>query len=343
MTSAANTISPAHSLPDQFDCIEITAPGAPEVLRPARRPMLNPGAGEVLIHVQAAGVNRPDVLQRLGRYPVPPNASDLPGLEVAGTIAAVASDVTRWKVGDPVCALTNGGGYASYCLAPAGSCLPVPAGLSMIEAAALPETFFTVWSNVFDRAGLKPGESLLVQGGSSGIGTAAIQMAAARGHQVYATAGSAEKCAACEKLGAVRAINYRDEDFEAVVKEATGGRGVDVILDMVGGDYVPKELKLLADDGRLVFIAFLGGAKSTVDLAALSRKRLTLTGSTLRPRDNAFKADIAASLEREIWPLLVSGRVKPVIHTTFPLARAAEAHALMETSTHIGKIMLQVD
>jgi NADPH2:quinone reductase len=330
------------ALPAHFDCIEITAPGKPEVLQPARRPMPVPAAGEVLIAVHAAGVNRPDVLQRIGRYPVPPGASDLPGLEVAGVIAAVAADVTRWKVGDRVCALTNGGGYASYCLAPAGSVLPLPAGLSMVEAAAIPETFFTVWSNVFDRGQLSPGESFMVQGGSSGIGTTAIQIAAARGHTVFATAGSAEKCAACEKIGATRAINYRTEDFEAVVKETTGGRGVDVILDMVGGDYVGKELKSLADGGRLVFIAFLGGMKATVDLNELMRRRLTMTGSTLRPRDNAFKAAVAASLEREVWPLVAAGRVKPVIHATFPLARACDAHALMETSAHIGKIVLEV-
>jgi NADPH:quinone reductase len=332
----------AAALPELFDCIEITTPGAPEVLQPARRPLQRPRAGEVLIAVEAAGVNRPDVLQRIGRYPVPPTASDLPGLEVAGTIAAIGSGVARWQVGDRVCALTNGGGYANYCLAPAGSCLPVPGDLSMIEAAALPETFFTVWSNVFDRGQLRPGESFMVQGGSSGIGTAAIQIAAARGHTVFATAGSAEKCAACERLGAKRAVNYKTEDFEAIIKEATGGRGVDVILDMVGGDYVPKELKSLADGGRLVFIAFLGGMKATVDLNELMRRRLTMTGSTLRPRDDTFKAQIAASLEREVWPLIAAGKVKPVIHATFPLTQAAQAHALMESSAHIGKIVLEV-
>jgi NADPH2:quinone reductase len=331
------------SLPSVFDCIEITTPGAPEVLKPATRALPAPKAGEVLIRVAAAGVNRPDVLQRLGRYPVPPGASDLPGLEVAGTIVAVGERVTRWKEGDRVCALTNGGGYATYCLAPAGSCLPLPRGLSALEAASLPETLFTVWSNVYDRAGLAAGESLLVQGGSSGIGVAAIQMAAARGHTVYATAGSAEKCAACERLGAKRAINYRTEDFEAVIKDATAGRGVDVILDMVGGDYVPKELKSLADGGRIVFIAFLGGAKATVDLNELMRRRLTMTGSTLRPRSDDFKAGIAAALEREIWPLIESGRIRPVIHATFPLAEAARAHALMESGQHIGKIMLAVE
>ena len=328
--------------PDLFDCIEITRPGPPEVLQPARRPIPQPKTGEVLIAVQAAGVNRPDVLQRLGRYPVPPNASDLPGLEVAGTIVAVGPEVARWRVGDRVCALTNGGGYAACCIAPAGSCLPVPQALSMVEAAALPETCFTVWSNVFDRGQLAPGESLMVQGGSSGIGTTAIQIAAARGHTVFATAGSAAKCAACEQLGAARAINYRSEDFEAVIKEATGGRGVDVILDMVGGDYVPKELKSLAEGGRLVFIAFLGGMKATVDLNELMRRRLTMTGSTLRPRDDVFKAQIAASLEREVWPLIAAGKVKPVIHATFPLAQAAQAHALMESSAHIGKIVLEI-
>lgn len=331
------------SLPSVFDCIEITTPGAPEVLKPATRALPAPKAGEVLIRVAAAGVNRPDVLQRLGRYPVPPGASDLPGLEVAGTIVAVGERVTRWKEGDRVCALTNGGGYATYCLAPAGSCLPLPRGLSALEAASLPETLFTVWSNVYDRAGLAAGESLLVQGGSSGIGVAAIQMAAARGHTVYATAGSSEKCAACERLGAKRAIHYRTEDFEAVIKDATAGRGVDVILDMVGGDYVPKELKSLADGGRIVFIAFLGGAKATVDLNELMRRRLTMTGSTLRPRSDDFKAGIAAALEREIWPLIDAGRIRPVIHATFPLAEAARAHALMESGQHIGKIMLAVE
>jgi NADPH2:quinone reductase len=330
------------TLPTEFDCVEISTPGKPEVLKPARRAMPVPRAGEVMVAVQAAGVNRPDVLQRIGRYPVPKNASDLPGLEVAGTIAAVGPGADRWKVGDAVCALTNGGGYASHCLAPAGSVLPVPAGFSMIEAAAVPETFFTVWSNVFERARLAPGESLLVQGGSSGIGTTAIQLAAARGHTVYATAGSAEKCAACERLGARRAVNYRDEDFEAVIREATGGRGVNVILDMVGGEYVGRELRCLADDGRLVFIAFLGGMKATVDLNELMRRRLTMSGSTLRPRDDAYKASVAAALEREVWPLLAAGRVKPVIHATFPLAQAAAAHALMESGEHIGKIVLTV-
>ena len=322
--------------------VEITTPGEPEVLKLGTRPDPQPQSGEVLIKVVAAGVNRPDVLQRKGNYPVPPGASDIPGLEVAGTITALGKDVSGWKIGDEVCALVAGGGYAELCTAPAAQVLPLPRGLSMIEAASLPETFFTVWSNVFDRAKLAPGETLLVQGGSSGIGVTAIQMAKAFGHTVYATAGSADKCAACVRLGADRAINYKTEDFVAVLKEATGGRGVNVILDMVGGDYVDRELKSLADDGRIVLIAFLGGMKSTVNLNEILRRRLVLTGSTLRPRAIDFKAAIAQNLRDKVWPLLEAKTIKPEIFKTFALADAAEAHTLMESSQHIGKIVLTV-
>ena len=322
--------------------IEITTPGEPEVLKLGTRPDPQPQSGEVLIKVVAAGVNRPDVLQRKGNYPVPPGASDIPGLEVAGTITALGKDVSGWKIGDEVCALVAGGGYAELCTAPAAQVLPLPRGLSMIEAASLPETFFTVWCNVFDRAKLAPGETLLVQGGSSGIGVTAIQMAKAFGHTVYATAGSADKCAACVRLGADRAINYKTEDFVAVLKEATGGKGVNVILDMVGGDYVDRELKSLADDGRIVLIAFLGGMKSTVNLNEILRRRLVLTGSTLRPRAIDFKAAIAQNLRDKVWPLLEAKTIKPEIFKTFALADAAEAHTLMESSQHIGKIVLTV-
>ena len=320
--------------------IEITRPGPPDVLQLCERPMPQPKAGEVLIKVHAAGVNRPDVLQRLGHYPVPPGASDLPGLEVAGEIVGGEVEGSGFAVGDMVCALIQGGGYAEYCTAPAAQCLPIPAGLDAIAAASLPETYFTVWSNVFDRARLGRGESLLVQGGSSGIGVTAIQIASALGRRVFATAGSDEKCRACEKLGAERAINYRTEDFAEAAKQVTGGKGVDVILDMVGGPYLPREIDCLADDGRLVVIALLGGAKGTVDLGQVLRRRLTITGSTLRPRPITFKADIAAKLREHVWPLLESGRVKPVIYRNFPLEQAAQAHALMESSTHIGKIVL---
>jgi NADPH:quinone reductase len=326
-----------------MQAIEISQPGGPEVLRPASRPLPRAGAGEVLIRVIAAGVNRPDVLQRKGAYAPPPGASDLPGLEVAGLIEGGDLEGTGLRLGDPVCALLTGGGYAQYCVAPAPQVLPVPAGLSFAEAAALPETFFTVWSNVFDRAGLAPGEVLLVQGGSSGIGVTAIQLAHALGNTVLATAGSAEKCRACEALGARRAINYRTEDFVAVARESTAGRGVDVILDMVAGDYVPRELQCLADDGRLVIIALLGGAKATVDLNAVLRRRLVITGSTLRPRPVQFKGAIARRLRSVVWPLLETGRVKSVLYRSFALDEAAAAHALMESSEHIGKIVLAVD
>lgn len=330
------------TIPTKMRAVEISLPGGPDVLVPAERPVPVPKPHEILVKVAAAGVNRPDVLQRLGKYNVPADASDLPGLEIAGVVAACGASVTMWKPGDQVCALVHGGGYAEYCVTPEVQALPVPKGLSMVEAAALPETFFTVWSNVYDRAHLAPGETLLVQGGSSGIGTAAIQMAAAMGNRVFATAGSEEKCAACVKLGAEKAINYRTQDFVAEVKAATGGKGVDVILDMVGGDYVPRELKCLADEGRLAFIAVLGGWKTELDISAVMGKRLTLTGSTLRPRTVAFKGAIAKNLREKIWPLIEAGKIKPVIYKTFPLAEAREAHRLMETSQHIGKLVLSV-
>jgi len=320
--------------------IEIHKPGGPEVLRAAERPRPEPKPREILVKVAAAGVNRPDVLQRQGLYPVPPDASDLPGLEIAGEVLACGAEVTMWKPGDRVCALTHGGGYAEFCVTPEVQALPVPKGLSMAEAASLPETFFTVWSNVFDRGRLAPGESLLVQGGTSGIGVTAIQMARAMGNRVFATAGSDEKCAACLKLGAEAAFNYKTQDFVAGVREATGGKGVDVILDMAAGDFVPRELKALADEGRLVFIAFLRGPKTELDVNELMRRRLTLTGSTLRPRPVAFKGAIAASLRERVWPLIEAGRIKPVLYQTFKLEQAAEAHRLMESSAHIGKLVL---
>jgi len=322
--------------------IEITQPGKPEVLQSCERPLPVLKAGEVLIRVLAAGVNRPDVFQRLGQYPVPPGASDLPGLEVAGEIVDGDLGNSGFAKGDLVCSLVQGGGYAEYCAAPLEQCLPVPKGLNPLEAAALPETFFTVWSNVFQRAALQPGETLLVQGGSSGIGTTAIQLAAAMRHRVFATAGSDDKCRACEQLGAERAINYRTEDFAAIVKELTGGKGVDVILDMVGGDYIGREIACLADDGRIALIALLGGARTEVDLGQILRRRLTITGSTLRPRPVAFKAQIARELRERVWPLIEAGKIRPVIHRVFPLDQAAEAHTLMESSAHVGKIMLNV-
>lgn len=331
--------------------IEISEYGGPDVLRLAEREKPVPKPGEVLIQVRAAGINRPDVLQRGGHYPVPPGASDLPGLEVAGIVVDVgdgaALDALHLTIGDPVCALLQGGGYAEYCTAPVQQCLPIPDGLSMTEAASLPETFFTVWSNVFDRGRLGVDtagrtETLLVQGGTSGIGVAAIQMAKARGHRVFATAGSDDKARACEALGAERGINYRTEDFVDVVRQLTDGRGVDVVLDMVAGDYLPRELKALADDGRVVVIALLGGAKAELDLGAILRRRLTITGSTLRARDVAFKARIAGNLRDHVWPLLASGSIKPMVYRTFPLAMAADAHRLMESSEHVGKIVLEV-
>lgn len=329
-----------------MQAIEISTPGAPEVLRLCERPLPVLRAGEVLIKVHAAGVNRPDVLQRMGLYPVPPGASDLPGLELAGEIVAAHETVdwtgTGLAIGNAVCALANGGAYAQYCAVPLSQCLPRPNGWSMLQAASLPETLFTVWSNVFQRAAMQPGESLLVQGGSSGIGVTAIQLARALGHRVFATAGSADKCRACEALGAERAIDYRTEDFVEVIKSLTGGKGVDVILDMVGGDYVPREINVLADDGRLALIAFLRGSQTQLDLGQVLRRRLTITGSTLRPRNAAFKAQIARELREAVWPLLESGAIKPVIHESFALADAAQAHALMESSVHVGKIMLRV-
>ena len=328
------------SLPAIMHAVEITAAGKPEVLKPCSRPVPQPRAGEVLIKVAAAGVNRPDVMQRRGHYAPPPGASDLPGLEIAGSIVVLGDGVADWRVGDAVCALVQGGGYAEYCAAPAAQCLPVPNSLTSIEAASLPETFFTVWSNVFDRARLAAGETLLVQGGSSGIGVTAIQMARALGHRVFATAGSAEKCAACVSLGAERAINYKTEDFVAVINEATAGKGVNVILDMVGGSYIARELECLADEGRLAMIAALGGSKAEIDTARIFMRRLTISGSTLRPRSIEFKAAIAARLRATVWPLLESGAIKPVIYKTFPLADAAGAHTLMESSAHIGKIVL---
>jgi NADPH2:quinone reductase len=322
--------------------IEITQPGPPDVLQPSERPLPVLNAGEVLIRVIAAGVNRPDVFQRLGQYPVPPGASDLPGLEVAGEIVDGELGASGFRKGDLVCALVQGGGYAEFCAAPLEQCLPLPKGLSPLEAATLPETFFTVWSNVFQRAALQPGETLLVQGGSSGIGVTAIQLAKALGHRVFATAGSEDKCRACTELGAERAINYRTEDFSAVVKELTGGKGVDVVLDMVGGDYLKREIACLADDGRICLIALLGGARTEIDLGQVLRRRLTITGSTLRPRPVAFKAQIARELRERVWPLIEAGTIRPVIHRSFPLEEAAQAHALMESSAHVGKLVLQV-
>lgn len=324
--------------------IEITQYGAPEVLRAGERPDPVPGAGEVLIRVAASGVNRPDVLQRTGNYPVPPGASDIPGLEVAGTIVggdAGAMAAAGFKAGDRVCALVAGGGYAELCVAPVGQCLPVPKGLSDVEAASLPETFFTVWSNVFDRGRLQKGESFMVQGGTSGIGVTAIQMAKAMGAgKVIATAGSDDKCRACLELGADHAINYKTQDFAEEAKKLTGGQGVDVVLDMVAGGYVDREVKCVAEDGRIVIIAVQGGTKSEFNAGLVLRRRITITGSTLRPRPVAFKAAIAQALARNVWPLVEAGKIKPVIHATFPAAEAARAHALMESNQHVGKIVL---
>lgn len=331
-----------HTQPREMRAVGVARPGPPDVLVVTTRPVPQPAADEVLIRVAAAGVNRPDVLQRLGRYPPPPGVSDVLGLEVAGTVVAAGPEASRWRVGDRLCALVAGGGYAEYCTAPAVQCLPVPSGLSLPEAAALPETFFTVWTNVFERGRLKAGETLLVHGGTSGIGTTAIQLARALGARVLATAGSAAKCAACERLGAERGINYADEDFVAVAKALTDGRGVDVILDMVGGEYVAKNLDALAVEGRLVQIAFLKGSVASVDLLALMRRRLTLTGSTLRARPPAEKGAIARALETQVWPLIEAGRVRPVVHAVFPLASAADAHRLMESSAHIGKLVLTI-
>jgi len=330
------------NLPETMTAIAIREPGGPDVLETRRIPRPDPGHGEILIKVAAAGVNRPDTIQRMGLYPPPPGAPATPGLEVAGEVVAMGAGVTMWKVGDKVCALVGGGGYAEYCLAHETHALPVPQGLSMTEAAALPETFFTVWTNVFERGNLKAGETLLVHGGSSGIGTTAIQLASIFGAKVIATAGSAEKCAACLKLGADTAINYRDADFVAETKRLTGDRGADVILDMVGGDYIPRNIQAAATDGRIVSIAFLNGPTAEVNFLPVMLKRLTLTGSTLRPRSIEEKAALALALREKVWPLIEAGRVKPLIDTVFPLAGAAKAHALMEKSSHIGKIILTV-
>ncbi len=328
------------ALPTKMRCVEISTPGGPEVLKPAERDVPTPGPGEVLIRVAAAGVNRPDVAQRAGAYPPPPGASDLPGLEVAGEIAALGEGVTSHQVGDRVCALTPGGGYAEYCTTPAAHCLPWPEGYDALTAAALPENHFTVWHNVFQRGRLQSGERFLVHGGSSGIGTTAIQMAKAFGATVYTTAGSDEKCDACRALGADLAVNYRTGDFAEAIAADCGRDGVDVILDMVGGDYFPKNMKLLATEGRLVQIATLGGPVSEIHLARMMMKRQTVTGSTLRPQSDSVKAGIAGDLRDRVWPLVANGAIRPLIHATFPLEQAGEAHALMESSAHIGKIML---
>ena len=326
-----------------MQAVEISSFGAPEVLRLGERPVPVAAAGEVLIRVSASGVNRPDVLQRTGNYPVPPGASDIPGLEVAGVVAsgdAAAMAAAGLKLGDRVCALVAGGGYAQWCVAPVGQCLPVPEGLDDIAAASLPETFFTVWSNVFDRARLQAGETLLIQGGTSGIGVTAIQMAKALGARVIATAGSDDKCAACLALGADHAINYKTQDFVAAVADLTGGQGVNVVLDMVAGAYVAREIDCLAEDGRLVIIAVQGGVKAEFNAGMVLRKRLTITGSTLRPRPIAFKTAIAQALRERVWPLLAQGQIKPVIHQVFPASEAAAAHTLMESNQHIGKLVL---
>ena len=332
--------NPSMTLPATMRVVEITQIGGPEVLKAGTRPLQLPSMGEVLIKVAAAGVNRADTMQRTGKYPMPPGAPDIMGLEVSGTIVALGLGVTEWQLGDEVCALVAGGGYADYCVAPAQNCMTIPKGVSLMDGAALPETFMTVWSNVWDRAQLSPGETLLVQGGSSGIGVTAIQMAHALGNTVYVTAGSAAKCTACEALGADRAINYRTEDFVAVIKELTAGKGVDVILDMVGGSYVERELKSLATDGRLVFISAQGGPKGEINVNAFITGRLTVTGSALRPRTVEFKAQIARNLRHRIWPLIEAGKIKPVIYKAFPLDEAAAAHTLLESSEHIGKILL---
>jgi NADPH:quinone reductase len=328
------------NLPASMTAIGIATPGGPEALKPEQRPVPTPGAGEILIKVGAAGVNRPDVMQRKGLYPPPPGASDIPGLELAGEVVAAGSGVKRWKTGDRVTALVSGGGYAEYCVAHETHALPVPENLSIAEAAAIPETFFTVWTNVFERGGLKAGESFLVHGGSSGIGTTAIQLAQAFGATVIATAGSDEKCDACRNLGAAHAINYKTQDFVEATKKVTDGKGANLILDMVGGDYIDRNYEAAAVDGRIVQIAFQGPSKATVDFRRVMLKRLTHTGSTLRSRAIEEKAAIARAVEQNVWPLLREGRVKPIMYREFPLAQAAEAHALMESSTHIGKIVL---
>ncbi|WP_366657118.1 NAD(P)H-quinone oxidoreductase [Fodinicurvata sp. EGI_FJ10296] len=347
MISSSDTGNPSArdrtgDIPGTMRAVEISGPGGPEVLRIASVDVPHPDDGQVLIKVEAAGVNRPDVLQRMGKYSPPPEASPLPGLEVAGTVVGIGTGVGFLSIGQPVAALVNGGGYAEYVAVPATQCLPVPAGLSMTQAAALPETTFTVWSNLFERGGLQEGQTALIHGGSSGIGTTAIQMASLYGARVITTAGSDEKCAACENLGAARAVNYRTEDFVQAAKDMTGGRGVDVVLDMVGGDYIARNIDCMAPNARHVSIAFLGGAKVTLNMQKVMVKCLTLTGSTLRPRTTAEKAAIADGVRTVVWPWISTGRMRPIIHATFPLADAAEAHAMMERSDHIGKIVLTV-
>jgi len=327
-------------LPLMMTVVEIAEPGGPEVLRVAKRPRPQPQTGEVLIEVAAAGVNRPDLLQRAGSYPPPPGASDIPGLEVAGRVAAVGAGVTEWQVGDSVCALTSGGGYATHCVVAASQCLPIPAGLSMVAAAGLPETVFTVWSNVFERGRLRAGESFLVHGGAGGIGTMAIQLASAFGATVFATARGVLKCEACVALGAKRAINYLSEDFVTVIRAETGNRGVDLVLDMMGAEYLGRNLDALAEEGRHVSIAFLTGGRATFSVRTLMAKRLTMTGSTLRPMPLAAKAALAAAVREHVWPLVADGRLRPVIYATLPLAKAAEAHELVESNQHIGKVIL---
>jgi putative PIG3 family NAD(P)H quinone oxidoreductase len=334
--------TPPPALPQTMSAVAITKPGGPEVLQLTQLATPRPGPGQALVKVAAAGVNRPDVAQRQGVYPPPPGHSPLPGLEIAGEVVEVGPETTRWKPGDKVCALVNGGGYAEYCIAEETSALPVPAGFDLVRAAALPETFFTVWNNVFDRGRLAAGEWLMVHGGSSGIGTTAIQLAKALGAHVLATAGSDEKCKACLDLGADKAVNYKTEDFVAAAKAATGGKGIDVTLDMVGGEYTEKNIVAAAEDGRIVQIATLGGAEAKLNLARLMTKRVTLTGSTLRPRSREVKAGFARAIEQKVWPLLAAGRIKVVLDSTFPLAHAADAHRRLESSQHIGKIVLTV-
>ena len=330
------------SLPTEMKVVHIAAPGGPEQLQLSTRPMPQPGDGEVLVRVEAAGVNRPDVMQRQGRYPPPPGASDLPGMEIAGEIVSLGSKVTGLKVGDKICSLLPGGGYAAYALAAAPLCMPIPHGLSMVEAAAIPETFMTVWTNLFERGRCRAGDTVLVHGGTSGIGTTAIQLASVLGAKVYATAGSQDKARACEKLGAVRGIDYRQEDFVEVIRAATQGYGIDVTLDMVAGSYVPRNIDIAALEGRIVTISTLGGTKTELNMVPVMMKRLTLTGSTLRARSVAQKAAVADAMRQNVWPLIAAGKVKPVIFRSFPLAEASEAHRLMETSNHIGKIVLTV-
>jgi NADPH:quinone reductase len=330
------------SVPETMTAIEISTPGGPDVLKPKIMPTPKPTAGQILVKVAAAGVNRPDVMQRAGSYPPPPGHSVLPGLEIAGEVAALGAGVTRWKLGDKVCALVNGGGYAEYCLAEEPVALPIPAGLDMVQAGAVPETFFTVWNNVFERGRLIPGEWFMVHGGTSGIGTTAIQLAKAFGAKVIATAGSAEKCKACLEIGADRAVNYRSEDFVAAAREATGGKGVDVTLDMVGGDYTERNIAAAAEEGRIVQIAVLGGADVKINIARVMMKRVTLTGSTLRPRTREAKAGFARALAAKVWPLLAAGTVRVVMDSTFPLAKAADAHRRLESGAHVGKVVLVV-